>query len=242
MNRANIEKINARLNLHYTKIANRTQVSPILELPCITCQLKEFLPTYLALYHHPRDYMANPSSTGVCFFVDDRRFDNRDGLFNAIYYNDAKRLNFYRQRFNGVRIFIEPDYSLCGDMCLAEKVSRRFKMRTVAVWLATELHAIVIPLITYANESSFRYMLDGIEDSNTVAFSTKGSVRNKKHRDLLLKAVQYTVDHMKLRYIVVYSTCSYEITSDLFAYAINNGVQLIIPRNRLQDLHAQRGD
>lgn len=238
------EKLYSKLNLHYTKIANKTRASLLLELPCINCQIKEFLPTYLALYHQPEDYIKNGSATGVCFFIDDHRFDNKDGLYNAIYYNDAKKLKSYKDRFKNVKIFIEPDYSICGDLSFAEKVSRRFKMRIVSVWLATELKAIVIPLITYGNEQSFKYMLDGIENSNTVAFSTKGSMRNTKknphQRELLLKAVKYTVDNLRLRYIVVYSASDYETTFKLFSYAIDNGVQIIIPKNRLRELHDKR--
>ncbi|MBQ3337263.1 MAG: DUF4417 domain-containing protein [Selenomonadaceae bacterium] len=238
------EKLYTELNLHYTKIANRTRASSILELPRLDCKIKEFLPTYLALYHQPEDYTKNGLNTGICFFTDDHRFDNKEGLYNAIYYNDINKLKFYRDRFKNVKLFIEPDYTICGDMHFAEKVSRRFKMRIVAVWLATELQAMVIPLITYGNERSFKYMLDGIEDSNTVAFSTKGSVRNtKKHprqKELLLDAIKYTVDNLNLRYIVVYSTCKYETTCKLFSYATDRGVQLIIPGNRLKGLHDKR--
>lgn len=171
-----------KLNLNCTKITNRAHVSDILELPCIDCQLNEIFPTYLALYHQPEDYTKGNLTTGICFFTDDYRFDNKEGLYNAIYYNDIKRLEFYKHRFRNIKIFIEPDYTICGDILFAEKVSRRLKMRTIAVWLATELKAIVIPLFTYGKESSFKYMLEGIENSNTVAFSTKGSVRNKKSR------------------------------------------------------------
>ena len=235
-----------KLNLNYTRIANRTRVSPILELPCLNCKLEEFLPTYLALYHQPSDYTRDHLTTGVCFFTDDNRFDNKEGLYNAIYYNDVKKLKSYIERFKKVKIFIEPDFTICGDMHFAEKVSRRFKMRIIAVWLATELQSIVIPLITYGDETSFEYMLDGIVDSNTVAFSTKGSVRNTRkypqQRDLLIKAIKYTVDHMNLKYIVVYSTCKYETTCKLFSYAIDKGVQLIIPRNRLKDLNDRRSN
>ena len=238
------EKLCSKLNLHHTKIANKTRVSLLLELPCINCQIKEFLPTYLALYHQPEDYTKHGSTTGVCFFTDDYRFDNKDGLYNAIYYNDVKKLRFYKERFKNVKIFIEPDYSICGDVSFAEKISRRFKMRIIAVWLATELQSIVIPLITYGNEQSLKYMLDGIENSNTVAFSTKGSMRNTREnphqRELLLKAIKYTVDNLRLRYIVVYSATNHETTCKIFSYAIDNGVQIITPGNRLRDLHDRR--
>ena len=189
-------------------------------------------------------YTRITNRTRVSNILELPRIDCKEGLYNAIYYNDVKKLAFYKNRFKNVKIFIEPDYTICGDMHFAEKVSRRMRMRVIAVWLATELQAIVIPLITYGNENSFKYMLDGIENSDTVAFSTKGAVRNSKkchgQRELLLKAIKYTVDNLNLRYIVVYSTCKYETTCKLFSYAIDKGIQLIIPRNRLKDLHDKR--
>lgn len=190
----------------------------------------------MALYHHKEEYHKT-TLTGVCFFTYDNKFDNQKGLYNSIYYNDKKRLKYFKEHFEGVKFFIEPDYSLTGDMDFAERVSRRKKMRLVSVWLATELKAVVIPLITYGDERSFEYMLDGIEESKVVAFSTKGSVKNSIQKELLLKAIKYTVDKLPLKYIVVYSVCNDEIIHKLFSYAIAKGIQIIIPRNRIKEFH-----
>jgi len=56
-----------------------------------------------------------------------------DGLYNAIYYNDKKRLDYYRKRFEGIKFFISPDYSVCGDIDKAENIYRIVKSRRIAL-------------------------------------------------------------------------------------------------------------
>ena len=49
-------------------------------------------------------------------------------------------------------------------------------------------------------------MLDGMEDTEVVAFSVKGSIKEQLERDLLQKAIKHTVDNLKqLKKIIVYS-------------------------------------
>lgn len=79
-------------------------------------------------------------------------------------------------------------------------------------------------------------MLDGMEDTNVVAFSVKGSMKKPKQKELLLKAIQKTVDSLpKLEKIVVYSVCSNdENVKKMFEYAISKNIEVIIPNNILK--------
>lgn len=122
-------------------------------------------------------------------------FDGILGIFNAIYYDIDWLKNFYLERFKDIKYFIAPDYSICGDINHIENLYRMFKSRIVSVWLTLELKANVIPLITYSSEKIFSNMLDGMQDCEVVAFSTKGLRNNTKSLNMMQKALKYTVDN-----------------------------------------------
>ena len=79
-------------------------------------------------------------------------------------------------------------------------------------------------------------MLDGLEDCNVVAFSTKGSLKEIRQKELLIEAIKYTVDHLhKLIQIVVYDvSINDSIITDLFKYARSKGIEVSIPNNLLK--------
>lgn len=121
------------------------------------------------------------------------------------------------------------------------------KARIISIWLTCECGINVIPLITYSNEQSFEYFLDGLEDCEIVCFSLKNSMVSTKDRMLLIEALKQTVDKLKhLKEILVYSV-SYndKKVRDIFAYAIENNIKITIPNNRLRqrniDMRCENG-
>lgn len=56
-------------------------------------------------------------------------------------------------------------------------------------------------------------------------------MKDLKQKELLVKAVKYTVDNLsRLKNIVIYSACSNDDeTYESFNYAISKGIKLIIP-------------
>ena len=190
---------------------------------------------FLALYTEPGMYEKMPK-TAVCFYNYDIKFDNINGLFNAIYYKNEKLLKEFKERFKNCRIFISPDYSECGDVHFIENLYRIYKARVVSIWLTMECSAIVIPNITYSNRKIFEYMLLGLEDVETVAFSIKGNIDDSEEHEMLVDAIKYTVDHLyNLKTIIVYSCCKRdEKVYNIFRYAIDKGITITIPMNTLQ--------
>ena len=79
-------------------------------------------------------------------------------------------------------------------------------------------------------------MLLGLEEVETVAFGTKGNVDDEEERALLIDAIKYTVDHLNmLKTIIVYSSCKHDETIyTIFKYALDKGINVIIPNNTLQ--------
>lgn len=229
------------LNLNYLDFTNTTNKVGKYDMPGIICPEISNI-DYIALYKEKKDYHKT-ENTAIAFYQYDNEFDGIKGLSNAIRYNDIKRLNFFKERFKNCKYFISPDYSQCGDIENAENIHRIFMARVVSIWITLNIGALVIPNITYSTKKSFEYMLDGLEECQTVAFSTKGTMKKAEEKDLLIAAIKKTVDTLNLKSIIVYSVSIDEETIlDLFSYAINNNIKIIIPNNSLKKRNTERSD
>lgn len=150
---------------------------------------------------------------------------------------------FYKERFRDVHYFIAPDYSKCGDAPEEENRHRQFRSRIVSIWLATELNAVVIPLVSCANLFSIDYMLDGMDDCSIVAFNAKGPMGDPAQMAFFKAAIKVTVDRLhQLNTIIVYSTSpNRQKVLDIFQYAIEAGIEIQTPDNMLMTRHRLMG-
>jgi hypothetical protein len=229
----NVDNIERKVRLEYLKLLNTTTPSKSGRMPNIKCNLKVY-PDFLALYSEPGKYNYT-MLTAPCFYIWDSHFDDYDGLLNAIKYNLADRLDYYKKRFFGVKIIISPDYSLVGNAYSVINETRIFDSRLVSLWFTNEIGAVTIPNISYTDEKSFPIMIDGLEECNVVCFSTMSCLSQGTQRDMLVKAIKYVVDNLKLDAIVVYTTApNEEKINELFKYATENKIKLIIPDNTLR--------
>lgn len=229
------KKLKELLNLNFVDLTNKTYLVGKYDLPYVNCP-NVLNPDYLALYSERCNYFKT-KNTCVCFYIFDKKFDTIDGIYNAIYYNDQRKLKKIKEKLLGVKYAIAPDYSECGDIPRVENIYRLFKARIVSLWMLFELDIIVIPNVTYANENYFDVMLDGMQNCEVVAFSIKGSIKEVSERELLTKAIENTVDNLKkLKKIIVYSVLiDDEKTKDLFKYASNRGIEIVVPNNVLKE-------
>ena len=228
-----------RLNLEYLRYTNLTHSAGRRDLPALVCNTV-ILPDYIALSGYPGQFHKT-ARTAVGFWEYDDKFDGHDGLFNAIYYGLEDRLDYYKRRFAGVRLFFTPDYSQFGDVSDIEGNYRLLKARIVGIWLAVELGAVVIPFITVPTPESVGFALDDLEDCSVVAFSTKGYVNDRVERELLKQIVQLTVDKLALKTIVVYDVCATnDAVNDIFSYAVEKGIEVVVPANALRERNIAR--
>ncbi len=227
----NLKKL---LNLNLLDYTNITPKYGELDMPYIRCKKIPEI-DYLASYSQPSTYFKT-EHTCVSFFEYDIFFDGLYGLWNGIYYGVKDIQEFYLERFSGVKYFISPDYSKCGDSLEIENIHRQMRTRLVAIWLTMNLNAIVIPLVSCANGIGMKYMLDGMQDCNVVAFNTKGPMGDPNQLPIFLDSIKYTVDHLQhLKVIVVYtSSPNKDKVLSLFKYAIDRGIDIQIPDNMLQ--------
>lgn len=240
-NQYNEEDLKDKLNLEFMDLINKTICCGLYDMPQVLSP-KHVNIDYLALYSDKFEY-TKTNNTCLCFYEYDKVFDSKNGLFNAFYDNDIKLLNKYKIRFKDVLYFISPDYSMCGDIPEVINIYNIFKSRLVSLGLTLLFDKLVIPNITYASRKSFSYMLDGLEDCYVIAFSTKGSLKDKRQKELLIEAIKYTVDHLhNLKQILVYDVSSDNSkTLELFYYATSKGIEVSIPNNLLKERNVTLG-
>ncbi len=236
--RANLKKL---LNLGILDYTNLTTKYGDYDMPYVCCKKLPKI-DYLASYSQPCTY-HHTTNTAVSFFEYDVFFDGLYGLWNAIYYSVQELQEFYINRFQGIKYFISPDYSKCGDIPEIENHHRQFRSRIVAIWLTMNIHAITIPLVSCANDIGMQYMLDGMQDCNVVAFNAKGPMGDPKQLEIFKHSIKYTVDHLPhLRMIIVYSSSpNKEKVLSIFKYAIDAGIEICVPDNMLQSRNRLMG-
>lgn len=237
-NKKNLKKL---LNLGILDYTNKTTKIGDYDMPYVNCGIVPKI-DFLANYSNPGSYFKTPN-TAVSFFQYDSVFDGLYGLWNGIYYGVKDILDFYKERFKGVRYFIAPDYSKCGDSLEGDNIHRQLRMRITAIWLTMNTDGVVIPLVSCANALSKSYMLDGMRDCKIVAFNAKGPMGNPSQMVIFKDAIKHTVDHLlNLESIVVYSSSpNKDKVNEIFQYAISKGIDIQIPENTLQIRNKLKG-
>lgn len=226
----NMETYSKKLNSNYVYLTNRCGYSKEEDFPMVGVELPNDI-DYLALYTNKKDYMKT-DNTAVCFYQYDNKFDNFYGLFNAIFYNNTRLLNKFKNRFKDVKYMIEPDYSQCGDAAECINKYNVFRQRIVNVWLTFECNILVIPNINYI-EINKDFVFEGIKEGSTIAMSVMGMLRAKQNTDILLEGIRKAVDTIHPNKIIVYTASNKDRTMSLFKYATKSGVKVLIPDNKL---------
>ncbi len=222
------------LNLNYLHYSNKTVSKGSMDIPAICCNT-EIYPDFIALYSEKGLYHKT-DRTAVGFFQYDDGFDGKNGLWWAIYYNDEKRLAYFKERFKGVKYVIIPDYSELGDIHKIENDYRLFRGSIVGLWFMFEIGAVVLPNISFPTKESCDSAIKRYEGSSVVLFSTKGHMDNPQENKRLRENIRLTVDKMpEIKTIIVYDVCSTNhATLDTFSYAVQKGIEIVIPDNTLK--------
>lgn len=232
------------LNLNYLRLTNKTISSGSKDLPAISCNVTVF-PDHIALYSEKSLYHKT-DRTAVAFFQYDEDFDDENGLFAAIYYDIEDRLSYFKERFKDVKYAIIPDFSELGDIQKIEDDYRLFKGRVIGLWFMFDIGAVVIPNITFPTEESVDFALDGYEDSSVAAISTKGHMSDPAEKQRLRTNIRLAIEKLpNLKTFIVYDVCATnDATLEIFSYAIEKGIEVIIPDNTLKErnmlLHRER--
>lgn len=126
---------------------------------------------------------------GVHFFTDDYRFD-------SIYKNPERSLSKYAR----YRFLLTPDNSLYSEMKPWRQIESVGHSRWVgAYWQSKGL--IVIPTISWAQPSSFRFCFDSIEKGSIVAI---GMIGCKHERVAFMKGYNAMIDSIEPSAIICF--------------------------------------
>lgn len=222
------------LNQNFLEYSNKTIKLGKYDMPYVTCNILPEI-DFIATYSQPSTYFYT-DNTCVGFFEYDDKFDGFFGLWNAIYYDLEQLKKDYLERFKNVKYFISPDYSKCGDSLEAENIYRQMRARIVSIWLTMNTDAVVIPLVSCANENGMEYMLEGMKDCRVVAFNAKGPMGDPVQKEIFVKSIRKTVDELKKLELIIVNAASVNDDKilELFRYAIENNIKVHIPDNMLR--------
>jgi len=203
------------------------------DMPYVRCDADDVDVDFIALYSQPSTYHKT-DKTAVSFMEYDINFDGLYGLWNGIEYGVKDIIDFFKERFDGIRLFIAPDLSKLGDLEGEWIIAQQFRQRVISVFLTIEFKAKVIPLVSACSEEYISRSIEGMEKCSIVAFNSKGALADFKQKEILKKTVDYCVNNMRLKKIIVYTVSpKVEVINEIFMNAIEKGIEIIIPNNIL---------
>ncbi len=187
---------------------------------------------YIALYSNVAEYNKT-DDTCVAFYQYDHVFDGLHGLYNSIIYRNERKLSEFRERFDGVKYIIAPDYSIFGDFPNALQISNVYKSRLCACWLEANTKAKIIPNVRWGLDFSYEYCFDGIMKGSNIAIGLLGQIQNKENKRMFLEGFKEAIDKIEPKSILVYGFVTENNFDEYFSYAISKGVEIVVPHSKI---------
>lgn len=171
-----------------------------------------------AITIYNKEMKRNPEfafSAYIAFYEDDYKFDGPNGVWK----NSEKLLRIARH-FEGV---ITPDFSTYQDFPDPIKRYATYRMRIIGFWLGKNGISI-INNVRWGTPETYQYCFDGIQKNSTVAIGTVGgSPRKLIDRERFNNGINYMVELLRPRNIIVYGSSNY----DCFKLLEKDGIQII---------------
>ena len=128
----------------------------------------------------------------------------QDFQFNRVWNTPRKYVNVLAE-FNGV---LSPDFSMFTDMPRPLQQFNHYRKQWCgAYWQAHNIP--VIPTVSWADETSFDFCLEGIPKHNPIAVSSLGCLKNVDARRVFYKGYEKALDELEPTGIVLYCARSY---------------------------------
>lgn len=126
------------------------------------------------------------------FFLDDYQFER---VWN--------RPRDYLKELKKYAAVLSPDFSLYLDMPMPAQLWNVFRSRVIAAfWQKNGIK--VIPTIQWADERSFDYCFQCIEEGGTIAMSTVGVMRSNIGKEIFKKGAAEAVKRIKPKRVIIY--------------------------------------
>lgn len=135
---------------------------------------------------------ATNKNVGVHFYIDDYQFER---VWN--------RPEVYAEILQDFDCILTPDFSLYLDMPIAMKVWNIYRSRLIGQ-IMQDYGIKVIPTVSWAEEATFQFCFDGIEQGSVVSISTIGVKRNPYATAIWEAGVTEMIKRIKPKTILVY--------------------------------------
>lgn len=142
-----------------------------------------------------------PEKYFIHFYIDDYQFERL-----------WKRPEYYMKilgRFKGI---IAPDFSTYINMPKAQQIFQVYKSRLLAANFQAKGYN-VIPNISWSDEDSLKWTLEGIPKHSTIALSTNG-VLNKDTKEKFIKCYKKAIQTLEPTTIIIIGEIPKELQSD----------------------------
>ena len=137
----------------------------------------------------------------VCFFLDDWKFDGRDGIWF-----DYRRTEQVLRHFAGV---ITPDFSTSQDFPKPWKTFNTYRMRAYGYWLG-RLGYQVINNVRWGTAETYAYCFEGIPKHSVVCIGTVASgLRLVRNRLLFEAGLREMIRVLEPHTVIVYGSANY---------------------------------
>ncbi len=161
-----------------------------LEIPCIKAEEK--LPSRLVPFSkaiNRKDYDA-----WMHFYEDDASFERL--------WNQPNKYLPVLQKYQGV---IAPDFSVYRDMPLVMQQWNIYRSRAIGHWLQ-EKGVPVITNVRWSDERTYELCCTGVPENSTIAVGSHGCIKLLQEREFFAKGLDYVVNRLRPKTILVYGT------------------------------------
>lgn len=181
MNQETIKKYN--LDLY-----DKTEISGKYDIPKIYSV--EYMPDDLLGFN----YVTNTTdkSIGIHFFLDDYQIER---VWN--------RPEFYINKLKDFDCVLTPDFSLYSDMPKSMMIWNTYRSRLIGQ-LMQKAGIIVIPTVSWADETTFDFCFDGLPQESTLAISTIGVKQNQSKYKVWQSGVDEMIKRCRPKKLMIY--------------------------------------
>lgn len=174
---------------YHLDISHRTPMTDgFWQMPIIYCD--EVVPTDLIGFNYAKT--SKEKAAGIHFYVDDYQFER-------VWNYPEKYIDILKE----YECILSPDFSLYMDMPMPMKIWNIYRSRQIGAYYQG-CGLKVVPTISWAEESTFKFAFKGVEKGSTVAVSTVGVKESKDATKIWQAGMQAMIEEVEPSMILCY--------------------------------------
>ena len=178
-----------------------------LEIPCINAE--QTLPSGLVSFSKAigkKDYDA-----WVHFYEDDASFERL--------WNHPNKYLPILKKYNGV---ITPDFSVYRDMPLVMQHWNIYRSRALGHWLQDNGIPVIVN-VRWGDERTYDLSCTGVPTNSTISIGSHGCIKLLQERGRFIQGLDYVVDKLNPKTIIVYGTAP----ETIFSKYVKTGIEVL---------------